>query len=536
MNTLATAPRRALVTFFFLSLSLLATTWLSTARAATAAQPDAITADGGKYYGTLLNGKFHGKGRIVWENGAVYKGEFENGYYKDGEINYPDGDKYKGHFAKGLFQGKGHYETAKGEIFDGEFDKGQFTGQGIHIQIDKSRHEGMFKNWHPDGKGTYSTSGMVYEGQFSDDDLNGKGKLTDHKGNQYEGEFKNWQFHGKGTYRFANGDEYKGFFKYGKYDGEGTLTYAKPQKDGRTKDSGLWRYGSLESQPEQKETKQNVEAALYNQRTLLDTMLANIAPGDPARINLYMLAIGGDGKQEVFRREVEYVQKQFDRDFGTQSRSLALINSRTTVTSKPMATLTSIRESLNTIASRMDKQKDILFLYLTSHGSKTHEFILDQNGMELNSLAANELGKILKHSGIRWKVVVVSACYSGGFIAPLKDDHTLVITAARHDRTSFGCADENDFTYFGRAYFKEALPVSSSFTDAFSKAKTLVTQWEADDLKNGATEKDNYHSEPQIHAGPKIEKYLQQWWKLQKRAGTQPASTKPIFTNSPSRK
>ena len=43
----------------------------------------------------------------------------------------------------------------------------------------------------------------------------------------------------------------------------------------------------------------------------------------------------------------------------------------------------------------------------------------------------------------------------------------MVITAARADRTSFGCADENDFTYFGRAFFNEALPASGSFFEAF---------------------------------------------------------------------
>ncbi|HEV7392919.1 MAG TPA: C13 family peptidase [Burkholderiales bacterium] len=61
-----------------------------------------------------------------------------------------------------------------------------------------------------------------------------------------------------------------------------------------------------------------------------------------------------------------------------------------------------------------------------------------------SGLSASELGKLLKESGIRHKVVVISACYSGGFIDAVRSDHTLVITAARHDRTSFGCSDENE--------------------------------------------------------------------------------------------
>lgn len=255
------------------------------------------------------------------------------------------------------------------------------------------------------------------------------------------------------------------------------------------------------------------------------TGIADLAPHDPNKINLYLLAVGGDGSQEVFRRETEFVQKQFDREFGTQGRSLALFNSRNTVSNLPMATLPSIRESLTAIASRMDKKKDILFLYLTSHGSKDHKFSLKQNGITLPDLDAKELGKLLKESGIRWKVVVISACYAGGFIAPIKDEHTMVIAAARHDRRSFGCADENDFTYFGRAFFEEALPKAASFEEAFQQARMLIEKREAEDFKKSGPEKagSDHHSEPQIHPSPLLEQQLKKWRAqlntLQKAAG-----------------
>jgi hypothetical protein len=138
--------------------------------------------------------------------------------------------------------------------------------------------------------------------------------------------------------------------------------------------------------------------------------------------------------------------------------------------------------------------------------------------MDLQGLRAQALGTMLKDSGIRWKVAVVSACYSGGFIPPLKDPGTLVITAARADRTSFGCADENDFTYFGRAFFKESLPKASSFQDAFRKAETLVAEWEQKDARDTASAKpggrgrDDAQSLPQISSGSAIEAQLARWW------------------------
>ena len=478
------------------------------------------TPDGKVYVGSFVNGIFDGQGKWT-EDGEEYAGGFKKGKYDGkGEVKYKNGRKYTGEFANNMYQGKGRYDLSDVQFYEGEFDHGVFTGNGVYQDKDGSRHVGDFKKWRPDGKGIYTDAkGNIYKGTFVDGELTGKGEFIGKNGSSYEGDFKNWKFEGQGIYRTTNGDEYKGGFKYGMYDGQGTLVYATPQKDGRTKDSGTWSYGVLENKEAARQTKLNVETALYNQRTLLDKALADIAPRKPGEINLYLLAIGGDGAQEVFRRETEFVRAQFDHNYGTQGRSVILVNSRNTVTAAPMATLTSIRESLMAIAAKMDKENDILFLFLTSHGSKTHEFTLDQNGMDLRNLEAKELGKLLKETGIRWKVVVVSACYSGGFIDPLKNDHTMVITAARHDRTSFGCADENDFTYFGKAFFKESLPNSVSFTDAFNKAYALVAQWETEDNKkneqNGDADEDNdaadSHSVPQISHTALIDNHLKQW-------------------------
>ena len=266
------------------------------------------------------------------------------------------------------------------------------------------------------------------------------------------------------------------------------------------------------TEAERERSAANVEAALYRQRALLDAALAAIQPSQPGRINLYLLAVAGDGSQEVFRREVEFVREQFDRDFGTRGRSIALINSRYTGRTAPMATLTSIREAIETLAARMNRQNDVLFVFLTSHGGKDHEFKLNQNAMTLLGLRPQELADMLAESRIRWKVVVVSACYSGGFIAPLKSDTTMVITAARADRTSFGCEDENDFTYFGRAFFKEALPASGSFFEAFSKARVLVGEWEKKDKTPEAE-----RSLPQIHSPVPLAEHLNRWWAQPRR-------------------
>ncbi|MCL2346602.1 MAG: C13 family peptidase [Desulfobulbus sp.] len=256
----------------------------------------------------------------------------------------------------------------------------------------------------------------------------------------------------------------------------------------------------------------NIERALYTEAAQLEHALGQLKPRSGKAINLYFLGVAGDGRQEVFRREIDFVRAQFETTFGARQHAVSLINSRNTIGSVPLATVTSIRKAVAAIAAKMDKERDILFLYLTSHGSQKGALTLALNGISLPDLSAAQLAALLKEAGMRWKVIVISACYSGTFIEPLKDPGTLVITAARADRTSFGCADENDFTYFGRAFFKESLPAAKSFEDAFARASALVRQWEdADNAGAGKTTAEERHSLPQMAAPEAIRQHLKEW-------------------------
>jgi hypothetical protein len=66
-------------------------------------------------------------------------------------------------------------------------------------------------------------------------------------------------------------------------------------------------------------------------------------------------------------------------------------------------------------------------------------------------------------------------------VEPLKDDNTVVITASAADRNSFGCSNEAEWTYFGKAYFDEALRGTYSFTQAFEQAKPVIAARERRD-------------------------------------------------------
>jgi hypothetical protein len=223
------------------------------------------------------------------------------------------------------------------------------------------------------------------------------------------------------------------------------------------------------------------EEAFYRQPEILANELHALLPGRKGVIDVYFVGVAGYGNQDVFMREVDSVAKLFRERFGSEGRSLRLINNSKTVLDTPIASATSLRAALRRIGEVMDRDEDVLVLFLTSHGSETHRFSLELWPLRFNELDPAALREILDEAGIPNRVVIVSACYSGGFVEPLKGEGTAVITASAADRNSFGCSNEAEWTYFGKAYFDEALRGTYSFTEAFEKAKPVIAERERKD-------------------------------------------------------
>ena len=238
------------------------------------------------------------------------------------------------------------------------------------------------------------------------------------------------------------------------------------------------------------------EEAYYQQPRLLERELSGLKPGRKGVIDLYLIGVAGYASQDVFMREVNSVDKLFRERFGAEGHTVRLINNAKTVANTPIASVTALRSALARVAEVMDRDEDIVFLFLTSHGSEDHHFSLEFWPLRFKTLDPATLRKLLDESGIKRRVVVVSACYSGGFVEALKDANTLVITASAPDRNSFGCSNEADFTYFGKAYFDEALRQTYSFVGAFEKAKPVIAEREK--------QQDYKGSEPQIAVGEEI--------------------------------
>ena len=238
------------------------------------------------------------------------------------------------------------------------------------------------------------------------------------------------------------------------------------------------------------------EEVLAAQPRLLFEALTGLEARAPGVVNFYFVGFAGDAAQDVFRNDMEAAQEVVDARLGTEGRSVVLINSPKTVLDAPLATVTNLQASLSAVGRLIDTEEDIALLYLSSHGSADHRLYVNFPPLALNQLTPIALHRMLQEAGIKWKVVVVSACYSGGYLEPLKDPYTLVITSSRADRTSFGCDNASEFTYFGQAYFQDALKKTTSLVEAFELARAAIAERER---AGGLTP-----SEPQIHVGNAI--------------------------------
>jgi len=361
--------------------------------------PDARLPDGSTYSGDIQDGYFHGEGVQEFASGMVYTGQFQEGYW----------------------HGHGELESPAGWHYEGEFQKGTMSGQGV-IEDDGSRYEGEFRNGEFHGEGRYEAGGSVYIAEFEDGEpVEGK-HVTDY--GTYEGEFRDWYYHGEGSYAFT-----------GESEDLGSLT-------------GTWEFGEFVDQeeyvaeaPVPEEPALFTETILVEDRRRLNNQIESLAPEQAEAADAYFLAVGGDGTESVFMRDIQVAKTGLQAQFDVENRAIMLLNHR----------------------------------------------------------------EMLEPLNVRRKLLVISACYSGQWIEPLKDEDTLIMTSARADRTSFGCGDDSEMTWFTKAVY-QSVGLSLADPDAmFEDINQQIRTWE----EEIGMEESNW-SYPQSHVGENLRKWLSQ--------------------------
>jgi hypothetical protein len=247
------------------------------------------------------------------------------------------------------------------------------------------------------------------------------------------------------------------------------------------------------------------EQVIYTQPSMVRQAISQLSPRVPDKTNLYLVTFAGDGGEDVFRNEAEYAAQLFTKRFGATAHAIVLENNPSTLQSHPLANWSNLEDTLDQLSHVMKSDEDVLVLYMTSHGDEDHNLLVDMDPLPLDQIGAPDLASILKKHPFKWKVVVVNACYSGGFVPDLRGPGTLVLTAARSDRSSFGCGSDSDITYFGKAWLVDALNKTDNFVDAFQFAKNDIAGWEKEQKLTP--------SEPQMDVGSGIAQQLALWRK-----------------------
>jgi hypothetical protein len=218
-------------------------------------------------------------------------------------------------------------------------------------------------------------------------------------------------------------------------------------------------------------------------------VIGSDAVADP---NVTVLAFGLVGPKAYLRAKPRVPRPSSRRQLGA-GNVVARANTKT----RGDVTIESIKAAISA-AVKMDRDRDLLALILTSHGSP--DGVAVQAGRRVEILSPPALTALLRGTGVRHRIVIISACYSGVFLGPLANDDSLVITAADSKHSSFGCQDKVKWTYFGDAFFNTALRHTADLRQAFDEARTIVRQRER-----------RYHlvpSNPQIAGGKNIDELL----------------------------
>jgi hypothetical protein len=247
-------------------------------------------------------------------------------------------------------------------------------------------------------------------------------------------------------------------------------------------------------------TPADQESLLFDQPSKIDRALASIDPGSSADGDAFFLGFAGVGEEKVFAQEIQLASRVIGKRFLVGGRGLSLINDARDLDSAPLASLSALQYALRGLAAKMHLDRDVLFLSISSHGSQDPAIAVSNADLPFNDLTDEDLTQALQQSGIKWRVIIISACYAGGFVEPLKNPQTIIIAAAAADRTSFGCGSDSDLTYFGEAFYRDALPGARSLRDAFEQAKGSIAQRERREHVDA--------SRPQAYFGAELEKKL----------------------------
>lgn len=227
--------------------------------------------------------------------------------------------------------------------------------------------------------------------------------------------------------------------------------------------------------------EQSRSATWYlSQHKRLSTAIAALQPQRPGIVDAYILSIGLDS-DPVFNRESAEAANVLARRYGAAGRTLHLAAGADDKAIGPaQGSPTNLAIGLAAIAAKMDAKEDVLILFATAHGDPVSGLAYRDGEYAAGMIGPQRLANLIDGVGIKRRMLLLSACFSGIFLPLLTNDQTVIVTAASSQRTSFGCAPGNDWTFFGDAVVNNALRKPQKFDAAIDEATKLISDWEGE--------------------------------------------------------
>ena len=236
------------------------------------------------------------------------------------------------------------------------------------------------------------------------------------------------------------------------------------------------------------------------QHKRLGTAISALQPQRNGVIDAYVVSVGLDS-DAVFGREAGEAAKVLGRRYGANGRTIFLAaGADGQIKGTPQGSPPNLATALAAVAGKMNLKEDVLILFATTHGDPNTGLAYRDGDKGVGMIAPMRLANLLDDLGFERRMILLSACYSGIFLPLLTNENSIVVTAAASNRTSFGCAPGNDWTFFGDALINNGLRKPQSFDKATEEAAGLIGKWEAS--------KQLLPSRPQTFVGDKVNAWL----------------------------
>lgn len=236
------------------------------------------------------------------------------------------------------------------------------------------------------------------------------------------------------------------------------------------------------------------------QHKRLATAIAALQPQRSGVVDAYVVSIGLDS-DPVFGREAREAAKVLSRRYSATGHVIQLAAGADDQSNgTPQGSPSNLATALAAVAAKMNLKEDVLILFTTSHGDPNSGLAYRDGEKGIGMIAPSRLATLLDDLGFERRMILLSACYSGIFLPLLTNENSIIVTAAASNRTSFGCAPGNDWTFFGDALINNGLRKAQTFDKATDEAVAFISRWESS--------KNLLPSRPQIFVGDKAGVWL----------------------------